>query len=58
MLSVMTIEFKEYQLEKAIEENNQALCDLLHCLGETGKERISLFIEKAGGDGKMGPSRL
>ena len=47
MLSAMGLKYKEDQLEKALDENNRALCDLLSCLGENGRKRISLFIEKA-----------
>lgn len=56
MLSAMALQEKETRLEQALEDNRQALCDLLNCLGAMGKKRVTLFIEKAGGDGKADSS--
>lgn len=58
MLNAMTLENDKNRLEKAMEENNKALFELLDCLGQTGKRRISLFIERTGEDGQMDTRRL
>lgn len=42
----------------AVQENTRALRELLECLGATAKTRISMFIEKAGDDGKGNTGRV
>lgn len=55
MLNAMTLQYKEHKLDKTLEENckvTQEIVEILDIIANRGRQRIALFIEKAGEDGK------
>lgn len=62
MLNIMTLKEKPKEnLDTAVENNTQALCDLLNCLkgyGHKGEKRIALFIKEVSDDAERDTGSL
>jgi hypothetical protein len=66
MMALMLKDSPELRVAKretarAVDANSEALSSLLECIygiGETGKDRISLLVEKVGEDGKGNTRRI
>lgn len=61
MTVVMTLREKERQADQMVREHHELTQEILECLrgvGKTAKPRISLFIQKAGEDGKGNTGRV
>lgn len=60
-MMAMTLREKENRADEMVQEHHDLAMEILRCIrgaGNTAKPRISLFIDKAGDDGKGNPSGL
>lgn len=60
-MNTVALKEKDMQADKIVQEHHALAMEVLRCingLGKTAKPRISLFIEKAGDDGKDDTGRV